>query len=400
MIPSAWRKRAGALFSSKRKIHVTGDAEDRSAMRVHGPAMPSHRAAMNGHRAAIGGHRAAMAGHRVTMASHRAAMDGHRAAMAGHRAATGGERAAIDSDRGAMRSDHGAMETVAARGTVSETSRTMRPLSFLVPALALVACGGPAPKDASNATPIPITNSAARVANEHAVTEIQDAPQVLAVLAEGDRTPQDRALDEPHQAADPLSFLGLTPGMRVLQLGAGGGYMTELLARSVGASGEVLAINAASASGRPALEEVWRDRLARPANAHVVHVEREFGADLPGEARGLDLVYVAVFYRDLPGLGVDRRLLVARLYDALRPGGRLVVIDRTARDPAAKLDATTLHTEESRNARYEIEHAGFHFETEGRFLRSSTSSDDWNATPASHPTPLDTQDRFVLAFVK
>ena len=40
-----------------------------------------------------------------------------------------------------------------------------------------------------------------------------------------------------------LAFLGVAPGMRVLDAFSAGGYYTELLARMVGAKGEVIAYN-------------------------------------------------------------------------------------------------------------------------------------------------------------
>ena len=40
-----------------------------------------------------------------------------------------------------------------------------------------------------------------------------------------------------------LAFFGVAPGMRVAELGAGGGYTTELLARTVGPNGTVYGQN-------------------------------------------------------------------------------------------------------------------------------------------------------------
>jgi predicted methyltransferase len=274
-----------------------------------------------------------------------------------------------------------------------------------VPAVALLAVAaacnvGPQPRDGSHATTLPIRNSAAEVSNLYARTEVDPSPEVLAVLAQEDRTPQDRALDAGRQSADLLAYLDVRPGMRVAELGSGGGHFTELLARSVGRSGVVYAENPPSLLSRMTFARAWGERLSRPANANVVPVERELDARLPANARGLDLVYLAFFYRDLPSIGVDRRLVVANVLESLRPGGRFVVIDRAPPGRGAAIDPREMHTEESRNARYEIERAGFHFTGEGRFFRASTAPYDWNSVATDRPTPLETQDRFVLAFVK
>jgi predicted methyltransferase len=287
----------------------------------------------------------------------------------------------------------------------------MAPLFALLPArspafgLALAAvlagCGvGPEPRDLSNATPIPIRNTAARVQNQRAITRIDDSPAVLAVLAEPDRPAEDRALDEPYQTADVLTYLGVTPGMRVAELGAGGGYLTELLARSVGASGLVFAQSSPSLPSQAGTARLLDARLARLANPRVVRDEREIAAPFPEPARGLDLVYLRFFYGDLAQRGVDRRVLLANVYDALRPGGRFVTIDRTPPQRNRAVDLGAMRVEASRNARYEIERAGFHFVSEGRFLRGSAAPQDWDAASTAAPTPNDTQERFFLTFAK
>src|SRR5438270_5163861 len=84
---------------------------------------------------------------------------------------------------------------------------------------AAIACNaGPSPRDGSNAGPMPIHNTAAQIENVHATTEVQDSPYALAVLAQPDRSERDRALDQPRQAADLLTYLGVGPGMRVAEL--------------------------------------------------------------------------------------------------------------------------------------------------------------------------------------
>src|SRR5271163_5325829 len=67
----------------------------------------------------------------------------------------------------------------------------------------------------------------------------QSAPDYTALLAAPDRSDADRQAD---QRRDPLPFLvfaDVRPGMKVLDMGAGGGYSTELLARAVAPNGVV-----------------------------------------------------------------------------------------------------------------------------------------------------------------
>ena len=263
----------------------------------------------------------------------------------------------------------------------------MRSSAFAVVALAAFACGGgPEPRQASG--PVPVTH-AVWFENPRAVREVRVPEEVSALLAAPDRLPEDRALDERRQSAELLAFLDLKRGMRVAEFGAGGGYVTELLARSVGPEGLVFAVNPPDLVGRLGLGGAWRARLERPADRNVRPVDAAFGAPLPPEARELDLVYVAYPYTDLTsGPSVDRIAL-----EALRRGGRYVVFDRV---PNLKRE----HVAEARNARREIEGAGFAFLVEGRFLRASAMPGDWDGFPASRPTWLEREDRFLMAFTK
>src|SRR5579859_5444044 len=68
-----------------------------------------------------------------------------------------------------------------------------------------------------------------------------------AVVAASDRSDEDRKTDERRQPAKLLDFAGVKPGMAALDLMAGDGYTTELLARAVGKTGKVYAQNSPAA---------------------------------------------------------------------------------------------------------------------------------------------------------
>src|SRR4051794_25005448 len=59
------------------------------------------------------------------------------------------------------------------------------------------------------------------------------------IVAAPDRLPSDVALDAGRKPVAYLEFLNVHPGMTVAELGAGGGYTAELLARVVGSTGTV-----------------------------------------------------------------------------------------------------------------------------------------------------------------
>src|SRR3989442_14905758 len=69
--------------------------------------------------------------------------------------------------------------------------------------------------------------------------QIADAQPQITDAA--DRTERDRSMDVHRKPVPMLAFFGVGSGMRVGELGAGGGYSTELFARSVGPQGAVFA---------------------------------------------------------------------------------------------------------------------------------------------------------------
>ena len=65
------------------------------------------------------------------------------------------------------------------------------------------------------------------------------AEQAAQIVASPDRSAADRTNDQRRKPEQLLVFIGTRPGMTALDLSAGGGYTTELLARAIGPSGAV-----------------------------------------------------------------------------------------------------------------------------------------------------------------
>lgn len=124
--------------------------------------------------------------------------------------------------------------------------------------LAAISCGGEAVSGPSSAVPTasavsssasasPASAPASGAASTPATTpEVEaklpalTAEQVNSLLVASDRTEADRKVDKVRHPDQLLAFLGVGPSMRVADLGAGGGYTTELLARAVGSGGDRL----------------------------------------------------------------------------------------------------------------------------------------------------------------
>ncbi|MGZ6124421.1 MAG: class I SAM-dependent methyltransferase [Myxococcales bacterium] len=194
-----------------------------------------------------------------------------------------------------------------------------------------------------------------------------------------------------------LRFFETAPGMHVAELGAGGGYSTELFARAVGPSGVVYAQDTPNWDG-PGLRKAWEMRLERPALQNTKHFLRQWDDPLPPEARELDAVYSVAVYHDAIAEKEDSGKMNQAVFAALKRGGTYAIIDNSARPGSGAADAERLHRIDEQLVRDEVTRAGFRFVAEDRFLRNPDDPRDWNADSGVNKTH--TQDRFALKFVK
>lgn len=228
-------------------------------------------------------------------------------------------------------------------------------------------------------------------------------PAIPAAVADAvgaaDRSAADRALDAGRHPAETLAFFGIAPGMEVAELGAGGGYTAELLARVVGPDGKVYGQNAPFVLERFA-EKPWSERLAKPVMENVVRLDRPFDDPFPPEVRNLDAVLIVLFYHDTVWQKVDRDRMNQAVFRALEPGGVYGIVDHSARPGTGAADVQTLHRVEEKTVREEVEKAGFRLARSADFLRNADDPRDWNASPVAAGERRGESDRFVLLFVK
>jgi predicted methyltransferase len=286
----------------------------------------------------------------------------------------------------------------------SQSSPTPQVAAAPAPSASASAPSGPAAGPSTvapvaSAAPIGSAAPAASSAPTPHVTKVDVPPAITAIVGASDRTEKDRELDAGRHPGELLAFAGIAPGMHVAEIGAGTGYTTEVLARAVGPTGVVYSENTKFIVDRFAAKP-WAERLAKPALKNVVRVVREFDDPLPAEAKGLDAVFVVLFYHDTVWMGADREKLNRAVFAALKPGGEYVVVDHSAKEGTGLGDVKTLHRIDERAVIDEIARAGFHVAAEADFLRNPSDARDWNDSPMAAAERRGHSDRFVLKFVK
>jgi predicted methyltransferase len=218
--------------------------------------------------------------------------------------------------------------------------------------------------------------------------QAQTAVDYAAIIASPDRSDADRQTDKRRDPVKLLAFTGVRPGMKVLDMGAGGGYSTELIARSVGATGKVF-----GQDSEP--RERFQARAKAAAMSNVTYLIRPFDDPAPADLNDLDLVTYFFAYHDTAFANVDRARQNQKLFAALKPGGLLVIADHSARAGDGVSVAKSLHRIEESVVRQELEAAGFKLAGEADFLRHPEDARD--VIVFRSPVPV---DEFVLKFQK
>lgn len=151
-----------------------------------------------------------------------------------------------------------------------------------------------------------------------------------------------------------VEALDLRAGMRIADVGAGTGLFLQPFSEAVGAQGRVFAIDIAPAFVRHIEERARRLGLK---NVETI-LSTPVSAGLP--VAGVDVVFVCDTYHHFD----DPQAMLRSIHQALRRGGRLVVVD-FERIPGRSRDWVINHVRAGKEVfRGEIEQAGFIFRDE------------------------------------
>jgi predicted methyltransferase len=223
---------------------------------------------------------------------------------------------------------------------------------------------------------------------------------IAAAVAAPDRNPDNVKLDAGRKPAEVLQFLGVKPGMHVLDLIGGNAYWAEVMAPVVGPKGH---------------DTVWE-----PTQFYSDKTKASFGAFAakhpnvsivvsPLESPELPKNYADVvilnenyhdLYADFSKRGIPQiepRQWLKSLYAAVKPGGVVGVIDHVANPGDTRTTASTLHRIDPNTIKADFQSAGFVLAGSSGML--ANKADD-HTLKVFDPKVRGMTDRAVLKFRK
>lgn len=222
-----------------------------------------------------------------------------------------------------------------------------------------------------------------------------------AILANPIRTQEARDRDPRSKPEVILGLLDLKPGDRAIDFFGGSGYYTDLMAGMVGEEGEVILHN--NSPFHTFVEEKVQPRYVDDPIPGIRYLKSEVD-DLQLEPESLDAALIVMAYHDLyyynPGIGfgdIDVPLFFSQVHAALKPGGKLLIVDHSAAPGTGKEPAQHLHRIDEEFAIQDIESNGFKLVETSDALRNP---DDDRSKMVFDAEFRGKTDRFILLFEK
>ncbi len=172
------------------------------------------------------------------------------------------------------------------------------------------------------------------------------AQSITDAINHADRPGEDTVDDERRKPAEVLAFSGLTRGMHVFDMEAGGGYYTEIISRVVGPAGSVVYQNPPSFDSF--LGDIPQKRLGGNRLPNVRLSKSGFDA-LDAADNSIDLVTWVMgphelWYSPAEGISLGNpEKTFAEIARILKPGGVFLAIDHNAASDTGTEVGGTLH---------------------------------------------------------
>ena len=226
-----------------------------------------------------------------------------------------------------------------------------------------------------------------------------DDDAIARALESDARTDVDRERDARSKPEVILGLLDLNEGQTAADILGGGGYYAVLMVGIVGADGQVILHN-----NTPYSKFTEKKNNERYGDGQVpaITLLKSDVDDLQFASDSLDAALMVMSYHDLYFVSEERGwartdmpLFLSQLNDALKPGGRLVIVYHAAVDGSGSSAAQDIHRIDEAFVRQVIESNGFRFVTSSDALRNP---EDDRSKMVFDPSIRGKTDRFVLLF--
>lgn len=222
---------------------------------------------------------------------------------------------------------------------------------------------------------------------------------ITAAVAHTSRPETDVVRDKIRAPEKVLEFFDIQQGETVVEILAANGYYVELLSRCVGDTGKVYMQNNQKffdfQTDKTVVERLSDNRLS-----NVIRWDKEL-TDLQLEKNSLDKFLMILVLHDLYWMEEDVNLVIREIYQSLKPGGILGIIDHQAKSGTGIQHAKDMRGLHRIDKKYVIKtmlENGFLLENESYLL--SNPKDDRSKAFFSDDLKGKPTDRFMLRFKK
>lgn len=159
--------------------------------------------------------------------------------------------------------------------------------------------------------------------------------------------PEREAEEKPDLALDGM---GIKPGMVIADMGSGVGYMTLRMAKRVGPKGKLYGVDL-----QPGMLQKLKENAAK---AGVTNIEPILSTvdDPKLPANSIDMILMVDVYHEFS----QPQAMIRKLREALKPDGRLILLEYRAEDPSIPINPD--HKMTVSQVKAEIEPEGFKLE--------------------------------------
>ncbi len=220
---------------------------------------------------------------------------------------------------------------------------------------------------------------------------------VAAAVADIARPAAETALDSTRKPADLISFIGLKPGMTIVDVFPGP-YWDRMFSDVVGPKGSVIAFDSVEMAKAENTALPPEGSASMPGHSNIIAQSAPINAF--ALARPVDVIWIRQNYHDLydPFMGpADVAAFNRAVFKALKPGGAYVIIDHSAPDGSGLAATNTTHRIDAAVVKKDMAAAGFVFAGESNVLRNPVDARD---KPVFDKTIRGHTDQFVYLFRK